>query len=65
MDLDFKFLDELRGLGDLSNYVQYFLIGCIIFIIINFAILFLMLFHIIDIHTIVEGMKTCVMVVRL
>ena len=65
MDFDFAFLNDLQELGNIKDYVMYFLIGCIIFIIINFGIMFLMLFHIIDIHSIVDGMKTCVMAVRL
>lgn len=61
--MDFTFLDDLRD--NVSNYIQYFIIGFIIYMIVLFGILFLMLFHIIDIHSIVDGMKTCVMAVRL
>lgn len=61
--MDFTFLDDLRD--NFKNYISYFIFGFIIYLFILFGILFLMLFHIIDIHTIVDGMKTCVMAVRL
>lgn len=61
--MDFTFLDDLRD--KLSNYLSYFIFGFIIYMFIQFGLLFLMLFHIIDIHSIVESMKTCVMAVRL
>lgn len=48
-----------------NDYLNYFIFGFIIYMFIQFGILFLILFNVIDIHSIVEGMKTCVMAVRL